>query len=220
MMEPADISDPVGTVAVDGGPRLERVAEALLSLADGRFGTQGTREEDGPGSVPLTLVAADHADMIALGWRRRLAPDRAAVVREVLARTPVILAAPFGVTAPRRGAGGPDVPSDTGHSAHDRMTRPREAGATERRIAARWKERSVRHHGKQRQWTAVEHTSVHRGAGILEMAVRIEHRRLDLAGGQAVAGLGVAAGRLEQGLRRQHHLEGLGLGQLGLQPDR
>jgi len=27
--------------------------------------------------------------MIALGWRRRLAADRAAVVREVLARTPV-----------------------------------------------------------------------------------------------------------------------------------
>ncbi|HYN17088.1 MAG TPA: hypothetical protein VEY96_03235 [Actinomycetes bacterium] len=62
---------------------------ALLSLADGRFGTRGAREEDDPGSVPLTLAAADHADMIALGWRRRLAPDR--VVREVLARTPVIL---------------------------------------------------------------------------------------------------------------------------------
>jgi hypothetical protein len=27
--------------------------------------------------------------MIALGWGRRLAPDRAAVVREVLTRTPV-----------------------------------------------------------------------------------------------------------------------------------
>lgn len=56
-----------------------------VDLADGRFGTRGAREEDGPGSVPLTLA------VIALGWRRRLPPDRAAVVREVLARTPVLL---------------------------------------------------------------------------------------------------------------------------------
>jgi hypothetical protein len=31
----------------------------------------------------------ERADMITLGWRRRLAPDRAAVVGDVLARTPV-----------------------------------------------------------------------------------------------------------------------------------
>jgi hypothetical protein len=35
------------------------------------------------------VATAEGADMIALGWRRRLAPERAAVVREVLARTPV-----------------------------------------------------------------------------------------------------------------------------------
>jgi thiosulfate dehydrogenase [quinone] large subunit len=52
------------------------------------------------------------------------------------------------------------------------------------------------------------------------MAVRIEHGRLDLAGGPVVAGMGVAAGRLEQAVRRQHHLEALELGRPRLQPDR
>jgi nucleotide-binding universal stress UspA family protein len=35
------------------------------------------------------VAGTERADMIALGWRRRLTPDRAAVVRDVLARTPV-----------------------------------------------------------------------------------------------------------------------------------
>jgi nucleotide-binding universal stress UspA family protein len=42
-----------------------------------------------PADRILEVATAERADMIALGWHRRLAPDRAAVVREVLARTPV-----------------------------------------------------------------------------------------------------------------------------------
>jgi nucleotide-binding universal stress UspA family protein len=42
-----------------------------------------------PADRILEVATAEGADMIALGWRRRLAPERAAVVREVLARTPV-----------------------------------------------------------------------------------------------------------------------------------
>ena len=42
-----------------------------------------------PSDRVLEVAAAEGADMIALGWGRRLAPDRAAVVREVLVRTPV-----------------------------------------------------------------------------------------------------------------------------------
>jgi nucleotide-binding universal stress UspA family protein len=42
-----------------------------------------------PSDRILEVATAEGADMIALGWRRRLAPERAAVVREVLARTPV-----------------------------------------------------------------------------------------------------------------------------------
>ena len=51
-MEPADPAgrvDPGWAVTVDADARLERVAEALCSLADGRFGTRGAREEDGAG---------------------------------------------------------------------------------------------------------------------------------------------------------------------------
>jgi nucleotide-binding universal stress UspA family protein len=46
-----------------------------------------------PGGQVLAVAAAQQADMIALGWSQDLAPDRAAVVREVLARTdvPVLL---------------------------------------------------------------------------------------------------------------------------------
>ena len=50
-------TDPAWTVAVDGDSRLERVAETLLTLADGRFGTRGAKEEDGQGATPLTLAA-------------------------------------------------------------------------------------------------------------------------------------------------------------------
>jgi trehalose/maltose hydrolase-like predicted phosphorylase len=59
-MEPTtqgDGTDPAWTVAVDGDRRPERVAETLLTLADGRFGTRGAREEDGAGGAPLTLAA-------------------------------------------------------------------------------------------------------------------------------------------------------------------
>jgi nucleotide-binding universal stress UspA family protein len=42
-----------------------------------------------PSDQILEVAATERADMIALGWRRRLAHDRAAVVRDVLARTPV-----------------------------------------------------------------------------------------------------------------------------------
>jgi trehalose/maltose hydrolase-like predicted phosphorylase len=59
-MEPTDTgdgTDPAWTVAVDGDRRPERVAETLLTLADGRFGTRGAREEDGAGGAPLTLAA-------------------------------------------------------------------------------------------------------------------------------------------------------------------
>ena len=64
-MEPADPAggvDPSWAVTVDADARLERVAEALCSLADGRFGTRGAREEDGTGSVPLTLAAGVYSD--------------------------------------------------------------------------------------------------------------------------------------------------------------
>jgi hypothetical protein len=58
-MKPAELGcvDPAWTVRIDADSRLERVAEALCSLADGRFGTRGAREEDGAGSVPLVLAA-------------------------------------------------------------------------------------------------------------------------------------------------------------------
>jgi nucleotide-binding universal stress UspA family protein len=42
-----------------------------------------------PSDLVLEVAMAEGADMIALGWDPRLAPDRAAVVREVLTRTPV-----------------------------------------------------------------------------------------------------------------------------------
>jgi trehalose/maltose hydrolase-like predicted phosphorylase len=63
-----DGTDPAWTVAVDGDPRPARVAETLLTLADGRFGTRGAREEDGAGAAPLTLAAGvyDGADVPTL----------------------------------------------------------------------------------------------------------------------------------------------------------
>jgi len=44
-------------LTLDGDELLDRVHESLLTLADGRFGTRGTREEDGPGSAPTVLAA-------------------------------------------------------------------------------------------------------------------------------------------------------------------
>jgi trehalose/maltose hydrolase-like predicted phosphorylase len=60
--DPARLADPAWTVTLQVDPRLERVAEALCSLADGRFGTRGSREEDGAGSAPLTLAAGVYHD--------------------------------------------------------------------------------------------------------------------------------------------------------------
>jgi trehalose/maltose hydrolase-like predicted phosphorylase len=57
-----DRTDPAWTVTVDAGPGLERVAEALCTLADGRFGTRGSREEDGAGPVPPTVAAGVYHD--------------------------------------------------------------------------------------------------------------------------------------------------------------
>jgi nucleotide-binding universal stress UspA family protein len=61
----------------------------------------GIRLETRPGPTVLALLdvaAAEDVDVIALGWRQNLAPDRAVVVREVLqrARRPVALV-PLGV---------------------------------------------------------------------------------------------------------------------------
>jgi hypothetical protein len=42
-----------------------------------------------PSDQILEVAGTERADMITLGWRRRLTPDRAAVIRDVLARTPV-----------------------------------------------------------------------------------------------------------------------------------
>ena len=55
-----------------------------------------------PGGQVLEVAAAQGADMIALGWSQDLAPDRAAVVREVLTGTdvPVLLLACGGAEQP------------------------------------------------------------------------------------------------------------------------
>jgi trehalose/maltose hydrolase-like predicted phosphorylase len=42
-------------------PARRRVDEALLTVADGRFGTRGTREEDGTGYDPLVMAAGVYA---------------------------------------------------------------------------------------------------------------------------------------------------------------
>jgi nucleotide-binding universal stress UspA family protein len=62
----------------------------------------GIRLETRPGPTVLALLdvaAAEDVDVIALGWRQNLAPDRAVVVREILerARRPVALI-PLGAT--------------------------------------------------------------------------------------------------------------------------
>jgi trehalose/maltose hydrolase-like predicted phosphorylase len=48
--------DPAWVVALPGEPALERVAEALGALANGRAGVRAAREEDGPTAAPLFLV--------------------------------------------------------------------------------------------------------------------------------------------------------------------
>jgi trehalose/maltose hydrolase-like predicted phosphorylase len=61
-MDPADRGQRRWTVTVDADPRLERVGEALCTLADGRFGTRGAGEENGAGTMPLTLAAGVYSD--------------------------------------------------------------------------------------------------------------------------------------------------------------
>lgn len=58
---PAVDEDPAWILAVDGVPELQRVRESLLTLADGNFGTRGSREEDGEGSDPLVLAQGIYA---------------------------------------------------------------------------------------------------------------------------------------------------------------
>jgi trehalose/maltose hydrolase-like predicted phosphorylase len=59
-VEPNDLGgrpDPDWTVVVRADPRREAVTESLCTLADGRFGTRGIREEAGAGSGPVTVAA-------------------------------------------------------------------------------------------------------------------------------------------------------------------
>lgn len=44
-------------VVEDGPPSQRRVEESWLCVADGRIGTRGSLEEDGPGSVPMVLAS-------------------------------------------------------------------------------------------------------------------------------------------------------------------
>jgi hypothetical protein len=62
-----------------------------------------------PAQVILDVAAAEQADMIALSWQQDLTPPRAAVVREVLARTPIpviLLPTPMDRQGPGEGSGG------------------------------------------------------------------------------------------------------------------
>jgi trehalose/maltose hydrolase-like predicted phosphorylase len=64
-MEPSDLAgrpDPDWTVVVRADPRREAVTESLCTLADGRFGTRGIREEAGAGSGPVTVAAGVYSD--------------------------------------------------------------------------------------------------------------------------------------------------------------
>jgi glycosyltransferase involved in cell wall biosynthesis len=54
--------DPRWVVEIVGDePVRRRVDETLLTVADGRFGTRGTRDEDGPGYEPLVMAAGVYA---------------------------------------------------------------------------------------------------------------------------------------------------------------
>jgi trehalose/maltose hydrolase-like predicted phosphorylase len=60
---PAVDEDPAWTLVIESGVNeLERVHESLCTLADGRFGTRGSREEDGEGSDPLVLAQGIYAN--------------------------------------------------------------------------------------------------------------------------------------------------------------
>jgi trehalose/maltose hydrolase-like predicted phosphorylase len=60
---PAVDDDPAWTVQLDGrDPARMRVEESVYTVADGVFGTRGTLEEDGPGSVPMVVAAGCYAE--------------------------------------------------------------------------------------------------------------------------------------------------------------
>jgi len=64
-MEPTEMggrADPSWSVVVVADPRREGVTESLCTLADGRFGTRGVREEAGAGSEPVTVAAGVYSD--------------------------------------------------------------------------------------------------------------------------------------------------------------
>jgi trehalose/maltose hydrolase-like predicted phosphorylase len=65
-MEPTDMGgrpDPDWTVVVRADPQREAVTESLCTLADGRFGTRGVREEAGAGTGPVTVAAGVYSDV-------------------------------------------------------------------------------------------------------------------------------------------------------------
>jgi trehalose/maltose hydrolase-like predicted phosphorylase len=51
------VGDPTWVIVVEGDGLCERVQEALLTVADGSFGTRGSREEDGDDTRPMVLTA-------------------------------------------------------------------------------------------------------------------------------------------------------------------
>ncbi|HYM51776.1 MAG TPA: glycosyl hydrolase family 65 protein [Candidatus Limnocylindrales bacterium] len=81
---PAIDEDPAWILAVDGDAEFQRVHESLLTLADGSFGTRGSREEDGEGSDPLVLAQGVYAAPAADGLPALLpAPIWSALAIEV-----------------------------------------------------------------------------------------------------------------------------------------
>lgn len=79
-------------------PVRRRVVEALLTVADGRIGTRGTRAEDGPGSDPFVMAAGVYHDAPAgphplpgpLWFGAELATDSTAERRWLDLRTGVL----------------------------------------------------------------------------------------------------------------------------------
>jgi trehalose/maltose hydrolase-like predicted phosphorylase len=59
---PAIDDDPAWVVRLPETPELERVAESLGTLSNGRAAVRGAREEDGPSAVPLFAVNGAYTD--------------------------------------------------------------------------------------------------------------------------------------------------------------
>jgi trehalose/maltose hydrolase-like predicted phosphorylase len=89
--------DPAWTLIVDGvEPRIERVHESLLTLADGRLGTRGAPLFDDPSAAPAVLLSGVYTGegpatelACAPDWTRLLGPlgDAAALTRRLDLRT-------------------------------------------------------------------------------------------------------------------------------------